>query len=182
MVADALSRKAKRMGSLVFIPDEETPLAMDIQALANRFVRLDISEPSRVFTYVVAQSSLLEGIKVRQYDDPHLLVLKDTIQQDGAKKVVIENDDVMIIQGNLCVPNANGLRELIHQETQSLQYYIHPGTTMMYHNLNKHYWWRRMKKDIVGHVSQYLNCQKVKYVYQKPGGLTRGSVLLWTSW
>jgi len=36
---------------------------MDIQAFANRFVRLDISESSRVLACVVGQSSLLECIK-----------------------------------------------------------------------------------------------------------------------
>jgi len=59
VVADALRRKAQSMGSLAFIPAEERPLALYIQYLANRLVRLDISEPSRVLTCVVAQSSLL---------------------------------------------------------------------------------------------------------------------------
>ena len=46
VVADALSRKAESMGSLAFISAEERPLALDIQSLANKLVRLDISEPS----------------------------------------------------------------------------------------------------------------------------------------
>ncbi|XP_070008096.1 uncharacterized mitochondrial protein AtMg00860-like [Nicotiana sylvestris] len=65
VVADALSRKAESMGSLAFIPVEEKPLAMDVQDLANRFVRLDISNPSRVHACVVAESSLFERIKAR---------------------------------------------------------------------------------------------------------------------
>ncbi|XP_070039584.1 uncharacterized protein [Nicotiana tomentosiformis] len=73
MVADALSRKAKSMGSLEFIPTMERPLAMDVQALTNRLVRLDISNPSRVLACIVAQSFLFECIKDRLYDDPHLL-------------------------------------------------------------------------------------------------------------
>ncbi|XP_070054149.1 uncharacterized protein [Nicotiana tomentosiformis] len=43
---DTLSRKAESMGSLAFILVDERPLASDIQSLANRLVRLDISEPS----------------------------------------------------------------------------------------------------------------------------------------
>ncbi|XP_070014830.1 uncharacterized protein [Nicotiana sylvestris] len=65
VVAYALSRKAESMGSLAFISPEERPLALDIQSLANRIVRLDISEPSRVLACVVAQSSLLGQIKAR---------------------------------------------------------------------------------------------------------------------
>ncbi|XP_070056592.1 uncharacterized protein [Nicotiana tomentosiformis] len=56
---------------------KERPLAIDVQALANRFVRLDISKLSRLLACVVTQSSLLERTKAHQYDDPHLLVLKD---------------------------------------------------------------------------------------------------------
>ncbi|XP_070046850.1 uncharacterized protein [Nicotiana tomentosiformis] len=55
VVADALSRKRKSMGSLAFIPIGERPLEMDVQALANRFMILDISEPVRV------QMAILSG-------------------------------------------------------------------------------------------------------------------------
>lgn len=47
VVADALSRKAVSMGSLTYIHVRERPLVVDVKALANRFVRLDISKPSR---------------------------------------------------------------------------------------------------------------------------------------
>ncbi|XP_070013705.1 uncharacterized protein [Nicotiana sylvestris] len=47
VVADVLSRKAESMGILAFISAEERPLALDIQSLATRLVKLDISEPSR---------------------------------------------------------------------------------------------------------------------------------------
>ena len=47
VVADALSRKAVSMGSLAMLQVDESPLARDIQSLANSFVRLDISEPRR---------------------------------------------------------------------------------------------------------------------------------------
>ncbi|XP_019228487.1 PREDICTED: uncharacterized protein LOC109209634, partial [Nicotiana attenuata] len=94
VVADALSRKAESMGSLAFIPVEERPLALDIQSLANRLVRLDISESSRVLACVVAQSSLLGEIKARQFDDPHLAFLRETVLQGGAKEVSIGEDGV----------------------------------------------------------------------------------------
>ena len=58
MVADALSRKSVSIGSLAYIPVGERPFALDVKALANQFVRLDVSEPSRVLACTVAQSSL----------------------------------------------------------------------------------------------------------------------------
>ncbi|XP_070034563.1 uncharacterized protein [Nicotiana tomentosiformis] len=76
VVDDDLSRKAESMRSLDFIQVRERPLAFDVQALANLFVGLDISEPSRVLACVVSQSFFLERIKARQCDDLHLLVLR----------------------------------------------------------------------------------------------------------
>ncbi|XP_070017938.1 uncharacterized protein [Nicotiana sylvestris] len=119
MVANALSRKTESMGSLAFIPAADRPLALDVQSLANKLVRLDISEPSRVLACVVTRSSLLGQIKARQFDDPHLAVLRETVLQEGAKEVSTGEDGVLRLQGRLCVPNIDGLREKILEEAHS---------------------------------------------------------------
>ncbi|XP_070014829.1 uncharacterized protein [Nicotiana sylvestris] len=49
----------------------------------------------------------------RQYDDPFMLVLKDTIQHGDAKEVTIRDDGALTMQDRLCMPNVDGLRELI---------------------------------------------------------------------
>ncbi|XP_070043228.1 uncharacterized protein [Nicotiana tomentosiformis] len=54
-----------------------------------------------------------DTIIVDHYDDTHLLVLKDMVQHGDAKEVTIEDDDSLRMHGNLCVPNVDGLRELI---------------------------------------------------------------------
>ncbi|XP_070056640.1 uncharacterized protein [Nicotiana tomentosiformis] len=97
------------MGRLAYIPVGEKPLAADVQTLANHFMRLDISEPNRVLAYTVARSSLYKRIKERQYDDPHLLVLKDTVQHGGAKQVTVGDDGVLRMQGHICIPNVDGI-------------------------------------------------------------------------
>ncbi|XP_070035679.1 uncharacterized protein [Nicotiana tomentosiformis] len=122
------------MGSLAFISAEERPLALDIQSLANKLVRLDISEPSRVLAYVVAQSSLFEQIKARQYDDQHLMVLRETVLWVGAKEVTIGADGVLRFQDRLYVPNVDGLRKKILEEAHSSRltksaHFITVGTT-----------------------------------------------------
>jgi len=57
------------------------------------------------------------------------------------------------------VPNVDGLRELILEDSHSSQYSIHPGAEKIYQDLRQHYWWRRMKKDIVEFVARCLNYQ-----------------------
>ncbi|XP_070054743.1 uncharacterized protein [Nicotiana tomentosiformis] len=157
------------MGSLAFIHIGERPLAVDVQAMANQFMRLDVSDPSRVLACVVARSSLYDRIRESQYDDPHLLILKDTVLHGDAKDVTVGDDRMLRMQGRICVPNVDGLRELILEEAHSSRYSIYPGATKMYQDLRRHYCWRRMKKDIVGFVAWCLNCQHVKYGHQRPG-------------
>ena len=80
------------------------------------------------------------------------------------------------------MPNVDGLRELILEEADNSRYSIHPGAAKMYQDLRQHYWWRRMKKDIVGFVAQCLNCQQVKYAHQRPGGLLQQMVIPEWKW
>ncbi|XP_070055192.1 uncharacterized protein [Nicotiana tomentosiformis] len=109
-------------------------------------------------------------MRERQYDDPHLLVLKDTVQHDDAKDA-IKDDGVLRIQGWICVPNVDGLRELIREEANCSQYSIYSGAAKMYQDLRQHYWWRSMKKDIVGFVAWFLICHQVKYEHKRTAGL-----------
>ncbi|XP_070015480.1 uncharacterized protein [Nicotiana sylvestris] len=124
IVVDALSMKAESMGSLTYLPVAERLLTMDVQALANQFIRLDVSEPSRVLICVVAQSLLLEGIKAHQFDDPHLMVLRDMVQRGSAKEVVRGDDGVMHLKGPIYVPNTDGLRDLILEKAHISRYSI----------------------------------------------------------
>ncbi|XP_070029235.1 uncharacterized protein [Nicotiana sylvestris] len=78
VVVDALSRKVVSMGSLAFILIGDRPLAVDVQALAIQFMRLDVSEPSLVLACVVSRD------------------------------VTIGDDSVLQMQGRLCVPNVDG--------------------------------------------------------------------------
>ncbi|XP_070022044.1 zinc finger BED domain-containing protein RICESLEEPER 2-like [Nicotiana sylvestris] len=80
------------MGSLAYILVGERPLAVDVQDLANRFMRLDVSESSRILAYVVSRSSLFDRIRERQSGDPHLLFLKDRVQHEDARDVTIGDD------------------------------------------------------------------------------------------
>ena len=182
MVANALSRRAESLGSLAYLLALERPMAMDVQALASQFVRLDLSEPSRVLACVVSRSSLFDRIRERQYDDPYLFVLKDMVHHGDARDVTIGDDGVLRMQGRICVPNVDGLRELILEEAHISRYSIHLGAAKMYQDLRQHYWWRRMKKDIVGFVARCLNCQQVKYEHQRPGGLLQQIEILEWKW
>ncbi|XP_070041025.1 uncharacterized protein [Nicotiana tomentosiformis] len=79
------------------------------------------------------------------------------VLQGCAKEVTTGEDDILQFQGRLCVPNVDGLREKILEEAHNSQYSIHPGATKMYRDLRQHYWWRRMKEDIVEYIIEALS-------------------------
>nr|XP_009783340.1 PREDICTED: uncharacterized protein LOC104231955 [Nicotiana sylvestris] len=70
-------------------------------------------------------------IRERQYDDPHSLVLRDTVWHGGAKPVNVGDDGFLRMQGRICLPNVDEIRELILEETHSSRHSVHPGAAKM---------------------------------------------------
>ncbi|WMV08847.1 hypothetical protein MTR67_002232, partial [Solanum verrucosum] len=135
------------MGSLAHLQVSRRPLAREVQTLANDFMRLEILEKGGFLACVEARSSFLDKIKGKQFEDEKLSRIRDMVLRGEAKKAVIDEE-----------------------ETHSSRYSIHPGATKMYRDLRQHYWWSRMKRDIIDFVAQCPNCQQVKYEHQRPGG------------
>nr|GFA03331.1 putative reverse transcriptase domain-containing protein [Tanacetum cinerariifolium] len=69
------------------------------------------------------------------------------------------------------LPLHRGLRDLIMHESHKSKYSIHPGSTKMYQDLRKLYWWPNMKADVATYVGKCLTCAKVKVEHLKPSGL-----------
>nr|GEW31349.1 hypothetical protein [Tanacetum cinerariifolium] len=69
------------------------------------------------------------------------------------------------------LPLHGGLRDLIMHESHKTKYSIHPGSTKMYQDLRKLYWWPNIKADIATYVSQCLTCAKVMAEHLKPSSL-----------
>ncbi|WVZ70140.1 hypothetical protein U9M48_018832 [Paspalum notatum var. saurae] len=57
------------------------------------------------------------------------------------------------LKGRLCVPLNKDIRDSIMTEAHCTKYSIHPGSTKMYQDLKKLFWWRRMKRDIAEFVA-----------------------------
>ncbi|KAL5540026.1 hypothetical protein UlMin_046190 [Ulmus minor] len=73
-------------------------------------------------------------------------------------------------KGRLCIPDYKQLRNEILYDAHNTPYSVHPGTTKMYQDLKKHYWWHGMKRDVAKYVEKCLTCQQVKAEHQRPGG------------
>ena len=87
------------MGSLAFLSTTERPLALDIESLANWMIRLDISDSRCVLAYVDAQSSLLDRIRSRQFEDDTLVALRDRVLAGDGGQATIDPDGVLKFAG-----------------------------------------------------------------------------------
>ncbi|KAA3466740.1 DNA/RNA polymerases superfamily protein [Gossypium australe] len=80
-------------------------------------------------------------------------------------------DDCLKFRNHICVPRNSELIQLILSEAHNSRLSVHPGSTMMYQDLKRHYWWSGMKRDISDYMSKCLSCQQVKAEHQVPSGL-----------
>jgi hypothetical protein len=53
-------------------------------------------------------------------------------------------------------------------EVHYSRYSIHPRTNKMYQDLEKNFWWTRMKREIARYVSECDTCQKIKADHLRP--------------
>ncbi|XP_075080213.1 uncharacterized protein LOC142165745 [Nicotiana tabacum] len=151
VVADALSRKS--MGSLKHVEAGKLEMTKEIYRLANLSVRLHDTGDQGVVVQNIAGSSLIAEVEMRQFEDPELVKIKESIPFQ--KKQLFEQTDngILKYKGRWCVPNGGELRKQIMTEMHQSWYSVHPGSTKMYHDLRQLYWWNDMKKDIATFVA-----------------------------
>ena len=56
------------------------------------------------------------------------------------------------------VPSDEEIKKQTLYETHNTPYTMHPGTTKMFRDLKKYFWWLGMKKDVVDYVAKCLIC------------------------
>ncbi|KAA3484221.1 reverse transcriptase [Gossypium australe] len=81
----------------------------------------------------------------------------------------------------LCESNVESDFQILY-EAHSRCLTVHPGSTKMYNDLRKWYWWPSMKKDISEFVSRCLICHQVKVEHQVPSSLFQPIMVLEWKW
>ena len=94
------------------------------------------------------QPTLIDKTKAAQSGDPQLLKIMEQVCGGSRLDFNISNDGVLWFGNRLCVPNDSSIKREILEEAHRLPYTMHPGSTMMYHDLREVYWWINMKREI----------------------------------
>ena len=80
------------------------------------------------------------------------------------------------------MPSVPQLREEILDQAHRAKFSIHPGSTKMYIELKRQFWWKGMKKDVAEYVGRFYTCQHVKAEHQRPTGLLQPLPVLEWKW
>jgi hypothetical protein len=120
---------------------------------------------------LVILPTLADQIKLAQEKDPKLEKLRGKASQGEAFGYNITSNGILRTSDSRAVlPKDDRLRKEIMDEAHKTHYTVHPGSTKMYQDLKRNYWWSGMKRDIAEYVARCLKCQQVKAEHQRPAG------------
>jgi len=80
----------------------------------------------------------------------------------------MDNEGILNFGNRICVMNDERIKKMILEEAYMS---IHLGTTKMYQDLKRMFWWLKMKREIAQYVTSCLLCQKAKIEHQRPAGM-----------
>jgi hypothetical protein len=106
-----------------------------------------------------------------QIGDAKIQEIKDLIIEGRGPEFTEDEQGTIWFKDKICVPDIESLRETILKEAYDSDYSIHPGSTKMYQDLKRKYWWYGLKRDVAAHVVMCDVCQRVKAEHQRPAGL-----------
>nr|GFB49507.1 retrotransposable element Tf2 [Tanacetum cinerariifolium] len=94
----------------------------------------------------------------------------------------VDDDGVVWFEDRLCVPSDQALREKVMMEAHSSPFTVHPGSTKMYRDLKRYFWWNGMKQDVATFVSKCMTCQQVKIEHQRASCLLQPLEIAMWKW
>ncbi|WVZ97973.1 hypothetical protein U9M48_043468 [Paspalum notatum var. saurae] len=154
VVADALSRKS--YCNLLTGEELPTELCAEMDQLTLDFVTIEQLNELRV------RCTPEDQIRQAQKDCPSIAELKEGMEKGLLPDFRTDDRGTIWLKERLCVPLDEGIRESILTYAHCTKYSIHPGSTKMYQDLKKLFWWRRMKRDIAAFVAQCDTYNRIK--------------------
>ncbi|KAG8485968.1 hypothetical protein CXB51_019316 [Gossypium anomalum] len=140
-------------------------------ALRVMNTQLKMSDDSSILAEIRARQMFLQEISEAQKNDQDLLTKRRQCEADTGSDFRIGSDGSLMFKNQICVPKNDELIQKILHEAHNGCLAVHPGSTKMYNDLKKMYWWSGMKRDISEFVLKCLICQQVKAKHQVPSGL-----------
>lgn len=164
VVADTLSRKWEGIAANMMLHEWK---------LLEDFVEwkpFEIPEKKAIVASLKCGSEITEKVLEAQGSATELPDMLEASKRENSE-LRITTDGGVRFRNRLWVPAIEDLRREVLNEAHRSKYSIHPRSIKMWRDLQKNFWWKGMKKDIVDFVSKCLVCQQVKIEHQRPAGL-----------
>ncbi|KAL0546768.1 hypothetical protein IC582_016681 [Cucumis melo] len=165
VVADALSRKVSHSAALI---TRQAPLHRDLERAE---IAVSVGTVTMQLAQLTVQPTLRQRIIDAQSNDPYLVEKHGLAEAGQTAEFSLSSDGGLLFERRLCVPSDGVIKTELLSEAHSSPFSMHPGSTKMYQDLKRVYWWRNMKREVAEFVSKCLVCQQVKAPRQKPAGL-----------
>jgi hypothetical protein len=164
VVADALSEKSQC-----------NCVVMDsrINTLCDELSKMKIEViPSSALSHISVETTLRDQIIMAQLSDKGVQIIKENLHQKTEKYKCFRQygKGILWFVSRLVVPKNKDLKKNILDEAHLSKFFMHPGSTKMYHDLKPLYWWTRMKREIAQYVSECDTCQRIKASHLKSAG------------
>jgi hypothetical protein len=125
---------------------------------------------------------LLQKIIDAQRSDKGMRHIHEKIKTSKANCFRKDDQGIIWFNNRIVVPNDDDIRQQILDEAHLSRYSIHPGSTKMYHDLKQHYWWTKMKIEIVRYVAKCDICRCVKAIHMKTADPLQSLPILTWKW
>ncbi|WVZ79956.1 hypothetical protein U9M48_027478 [Paspalum notatum var. saurae] len=165
VVADALSRKS--YCNLLTGEELSAKLCAEMEQLSLGFIN------SKQLNELIVHSTLEDQIREAQKTCSSIAELKVGMERGLLPDFRKDERGTIWLRSRLCIPQDKSIREAIMTEAHCTRYSIHPGSTKMYRDLKRLFWWRRMKRDIAEFVANCDTSNRIKAERQRPAGLMK---------
>ncbi|KAL4020622.1 hypothetical protein IC575_019403 [Cucumis melo] len=128
--------------------------------------------------YHPGKANVVADALSRKSNDPYLVEKRGLAEAGQADGFSIYSDGELLFERRLCVPSDSAVKTELLSEAHSSPFSMHPGSTKMYQDLKRVYWWRNMKREVAEFVSRCLVCRELRHGGQ-PGLLQPLSIPEW---
>ena len=106
--------------------------------MEDLYIEVVLSSKASMIATIQITSPLVEKIKSTQFQNPELVKLKESVEEERIKDFELVNG-VLRFREKLYVPNVEEIKKDMLCEAHHSVYDSHPGGTKMYHDLKENY-------------------------------------------
>ncbi|WVZ58449.1 LOW QUALITY PROTEIN: hypothetical protein U9M48_008724, partial [Paspalum notatum var. saurae] len=115
-----------------------------------------------------AEPTLEQEIRKHQKTDEKIQEIREQIKVGKAPHFREDEQGTVWYKNRIRVLDVDSIKKLILSEAHDTTYSIHQGSTKMYHDLKKRFWWYGIKRAVAEYVAVCDTCQRVKAEHPRP--------------